>query len=98
MYPAPAEPCFFLTKRGFINAILYRVTQKKRAPILIILNTRGPFFFLGHPVLDCNDCSMAQWLGAKRREGSVALVLGSILVAASLVTFYYRVGQDNRIT
>ena len=23
----------------------YRVTQKKRAPILIILNTRGPFFF-----------------------------------------------------
>ena len=22
MYPAPAEPCFFLTKRGFINAIL----------------------------------------------------------------------------
>ena len=23
MYPAPAEPCFFLTKRGFMNAILY---------------------------------------------------------------------------
>ena len=28
---------------------IYRVTQKKRNPILIILNTRGPFF-LGHPV------------------------------------------------
>ena len=27
----------------------YRVTQKKRAPILVILNTRGPFF-LGHPM------------------------------------------------
>ena len=27
----------------------YRVTQKKRNPILIILNTRVPFF-LGHPV------------------------------------------------
>ena len=24
----------------------YRVTQKKRAPILIILNTRGPFFWV----------------------------------------------------
>ena len=28
---------------------MYRVTQKKRNPILIILNTRVPFF-LGHPV------------------------------------------------
>ena len=27
----------------------YRVTQKKRNPILIILSTRVPFF-LGHPV------------------------------------------------
>ena len=28
---------------------IHRVTQKKRNPILIILNTRVPFF-LGHPV------------------------------------------------
>ena len=29
-------------------------------------------------VQDCNDCSMAQWLGAQRIEGSAALTLGSI--------------------
>ena len=35
--------------------MLYRVIQKKRAPILIILNTRGPFF-LGHPVYTVQLC------------------------------------------
>ena len=55
MHQAPAEPCFFLTKRGFINAILCTIAIKDR------------------------------WLGAQRREGSAALVLGSILVATSLV-------------
>ena len=34
----------------------------------------------------CIDCSMAQWLGAQRRDVSAALALSSILVAASLVT------------
>ena len=47
MYPAPADPCFYLTKRGFINAILCKIVSRK---------------------------------------GSAAVVLGSILVAASLVT------------
>ena len=26
MYPAPAKPCFFLTKRGFIEAIICEIT------------------------------------------------------------------------
>ena len=40
----------------------------------------------------CNDCSMAQWLRAQRNEESVALVLGSILVAALLVTCFQQSG------
>ena len=36
---------------GFDHSWLYRVTQKKRNPILIILNTRVPFF-LGHPCIN----------------------------------------------
>ena len=47
---------FNFFKKQFKLKILgeYRVTQKKRAPILIILNTRGPFF-LGHPVLALSE-------------------------------------------
>ena len=40
---------FFHFIFAVIKETIYRVTQKKRAPILIILNTRGPFFW-GHPV------------------------------------------------
>ena len=58
MYLAPAEPCFLLTKCGFIR----------------------------HYLLSCNGFSIAQRLRAPRQEGSAALVLGSFLVAASLVT------------
>ena len=64
MYPAPAEPCFFLTKRGFIF------------------------------VQVCNDCSMTQWLLAQQGEESAALVLGSILVAASLETCFQQTGSS----
>ena len=48
------------------HSMEYRVTQKKRAPILIILNTRGPFF-LSHPVHAethisyCSKCPEAHW-------------------------------------
>ena len=49
-------------------------------------------------MLDCNDCSVAQWLEAQRREGSAAPVLSSILVAAFLRhVFNNRVCRDNRI-
>ena len=51
------------------------------------------WFYKHHFVLDCNGCSMAQWLGAQRREESVAPVLGSILVAASLVTCIQQSGS-----
>ena len=37
---------------------------------------------------------MAQWRGSKRREGSAALVLGSIIVAASLVTCFQQSGSS----
>ena len=39
---------------------LYGVTQKKRNPILIILNTRVPFF-LGHPVYYIEIISIIPW-------------------------------------
>ena len=45
-------------------------------------------------VHDCNDRSMAQWVGAQRRIGSAASNLDSILVAASLVTCLQQSGSS----
>ena len=47
-----------------------------------------------HFVLDCNDCSIAQCLGVQHVEGSAALVIRSIPVAASLVTFVQQSGSS----
>ena len=41
-----------------------------------------------HFVQDCKARFVAQWLGARRGVGSAELVLGSILVAAVLVTYF----------
>ena len=49
-----------------------------------------------HFVLECSDCFMARWLGSQRREGSAALVLGSILVAPSLVTCLQQSGSSRQ--
>ena len=59
MYSAPAEPCFFLTKRGFINAILCGIAT----------------------TVLCRS-------GSERSEENAALILGSLLVAASFVKWY----------
>ena len=43
---------------------------------------------------NCSDFSVAQWLRAPWIKGSAALVLGSILIAASLVTRIQQSGSS----
>ena len=42
----------------------------------------------------CNDCSVVQWVRAQRGKSGAELVLGSILVAASLVTDLQQSGSS----
>ena len=75
---------------GISGAFLRNVPSTSRT----LLFSDKAWVYKRHFVLDCNDCSMAQWLGAQRREASAALVLGSILVVTSLITCFQESGSS----
>ena len=78
-----------LARLAYRYAFLCNVPSTSRT----LLFSDKAWVYKRHFVLDCDDCSMAQWIRAKRTGGSAALVLDSILSTASLVICFEQSGS-----